>query len=78
MYDIDSLIKKFKKDGKKSEKEKEFHLKRFKEDYPNEYIPEYMIDDFNLCFALHSICLEIKKLNDRPFPEEAPEEASNE
>lgn len=64
MYDLDSLIKTFAKHGEQSEQDKARLLEEYKREFPGEEIPAHMLDPFNICFALHSMAMEIKKLKE--------------
>jgi len=62
MYPIEELEKTFLLHHKKAVKENQELIKRYKEDYPGEPLPDHLESDFSLPLALHSICLVIAEL----------------
>jgi hypothetical protein len=62
MYKLEYLIEVFNKHAVKTEANRQEWMKLFQENKPEEPLPEYMKDDFNLPRALASICSEILKL----------------
>lgn len=62
MYKLDFLIDTFLKHAEKHDKDNREIRKRFKEDAPNEPLPEYLTDDFSLPMALATICHEIENI----------------
>ncbi len=61
MYSLEYLINKFEKHSKEYVKQHQENIDKFKENNPNEPLPEYMKDDFNLPEALKLMCIEIQK-----------------
>lgn len=61
-YDLEKLILKFKEHSVRSKKEQENAIKDFTKSYPEEPLPVYLSDSFDLPFALSVICEEIVKL----------------
>jgi len=59
MSNIRYLAKTFKEHSQKLIKDREERLAEFKERYPDDPIPEFLADDFNLPEALAIICEEI-------------------
>lgn len=64
MYRLDFLIETFSKHAEEADKNKKHQLEQFKAMNPNEPIPDYVTDDFNLPMALATICHEIQKLKE--------------
>ena len=62
MYKLEFLLDTFLKHAEKHAKEDADMRKRFKADSPNEPIPDYLADEFNLPMALATICYDIKKI----------------
>lgn len=63
-YSIENLIDTFKEHHIKFRKNEQKLLKQFKEDYPEEPIPEEYMCDFSVALALFSICKSIKALHE--------------
>jgi hypothetical protein len=62
MYAIENLIKTFADHGEKGEMSKSEMSDAYRKEYPDEELPEALLDPFNISFALHSMCMEIKRL----------------
>lgn len=62
MYKLDFLIDTFLKHAERHDKENRELRQKFKEGSPNEPIPEYLSDPFNLPMALATICYEIQEI----------------
>jgi hypothetical protein len=61
-YTLEKLSLIFEKHGIEADKNQERLIKEFKENYPNEKIPDHFKDDLNLPLALKFICDEIIKM----------------
>lgn len=61
-YTIEFLIEEFEKHSIQVLKDRKDQKKRFIENYPNEKIPDHLLDDFSIAHALHVICKEINEL----------------
>jgi hypothetical protein len=64
-YNIDELIKIFKRHTIKLEKNNKELIRSFTKNYPGEPIPAHLKDDFNLSRALLTFSREIKDLKKR-------------
>ena len=68
LYSLESLIEIFTEHAKQAEENQKKNISAFKENSPNDPLPDYMKDDFNLPLAFAIICQEIleikKKLKD--------------
>lgn len=64
-YTLESLIKTFSEHAFETEEARKKYMKQFKEDYPNEPLPDYMLKDFNLPLAFVCICEELLKLREK-------------
>lgn len=62
MYKLDWLIDKFLDHAEKHKKSNKRLISEFIENNPNEPLPDYFKDDFNLCTALATICSEIVQI----------------
>lgn len=62
MYTIEELIEIFVDQAKQSEKMKQDQLELWIKTNPGEDAPDYMLDDFNICWALQVMCQEIEKI----------------
>jgi len=62
MYTIEELQKTFLIHEKKSKEMNEKMLKEHKENYPDEPIPDFYLEEFSLPAAMASICSEILSL----------------
>jgi len=62
MYELEKLMKTFKKHAEEAKKNHEKWVGEYRIDYPNDPLPKCMEDTFNLPEALHAICVEIDKL----------------
>lgn len=61
-YDLESLSRRFYRDATEADKMKEMLMQRRKELFPDEEIPEYMKDQFNVARAFAEMCIEILKI----------------
>ena len=62
VYKLPDLVNKFSDHAKEFEKSRGDQKKTFLEEYPNEPLPEYFKDDFNLPLAMATICAELLRL----------------
>lgn len=63
-YRIEELIKTFHEHAQNFVDGKEYRLKMYKEEFPNNEIPDCLKEEFNLAFALSEICTEIAILKE--------------
>lgn len=63
-YSIEELYLIFKDHAKSYDEHNEYLIRQFKEDYPDERLPEHFKHPFNLSWALLSICTAILNLQD--------------
>lgn len=61
-YQLENLIVKFIDHANKADKSQSVLIAQFIENNPNEPLPEWFKDDFNLPMALCSICSELLNL----------------
>jgi len=61
-YTIESLINTFSQHSIKAEKDRKGWIMDFKKNYPDEPVPDHMLDDFCIAKALHHICKEVARL----------------
>jgi hypothetical protein len=59
---LDSLVKTFSKHAKEARKARLSLVKDFQKNYPDEPIPNYLKEDFDLPDALSLICTEISNI----------------
>lgn len=64
MYTLKFLVETFSRHAIEAEKGKKKFIKEFKENYPDEPLPEHVKDDFNLPEALACICMEIMRIDE--------------
>lgn len=62
MYTIEFLIEKFAEHTIKAKEINEECIKNFKEENPDQPLPDHMLDDFSITEALHCMCREILNL----------------
>jgi len=63
-YSMEFLIKKLAEHAIKAEENRAQWIRDFKQNYPEEPIPDHFKEDFNLPAALASICREILRVDD--------------
>jgi hypothetical protein len=61
-YQIEELMKTFSQHAKESEKMRLESIEKFKKEYPNDQLPDFLLNDFNICGALLTIVTEIHRL----------------
>lgn len=61
-YSMDYLIENFADHTIKTEKAREDMIKSFKENNPDQPLPDHMKDEFNVCKALLTLSVEIKRI----------------
>ncbi len=62
MYKLDYLRDMFLKHAEKLDKDNREIRRKFKEDSPNEALPDYLSDEFSFPMALATICHEIENI----------------
>lgn len=65
LYSLESLIETFLDHSKKADNQRQKWIADFKENCPNEELPEHMKDEFSVATALAAICIELLKLRDK-------------
>ena len=62
---LEELLETLKRHAKQAELNHEEFIKSFKEDYPGEPFPDYLLDTVNVSEVLAFICEQIIELRDR-------------
>jgi len=65
MYSLDELVETFLRHGTETQEQQWNLIKEHKERYPQEELPKYMNDPFNVSFALHAMCKELLDLKNK-------------
>jgi len=61
-YRIEALSATFCKHAEEADRIRKEHIRNFKDKFPGEKIPDYSLDNFNICRALSVMACEIEKL----------------
>jgi hypothetical protein len=63
-YSIEQLEKTFGENSIQYREERLERIEKFKEHYPNDHVPAYILEDFDISKAFQTICQEIIKLKE--------------